>query len=65
MQTAYKPEQRGRPRQREFTRLAVAHPQRHFTLRHNERPINDLRPVEHWSERIGILCGTEVAEQMI
>ena len=48
-----------------FTRLALAHPQRHFTLRHNERTLHDLSPVERWSERIGALCGGEVADQLI
>ena len=48
-----------------FTRLAIAHPQRHFTLRHNERTLHDLPPVERWSERIGALCGTDVSEQLI
>ena len=48
-----------------FTRLALAHPRRHFTLRHNERTLHDLPPVEQWSERIAALCGEEVAGQLI
>ncbi|HZZ72208.1 MAG TPA: DNA mismatch repair endonuclease MutL [Pirellulales bacterium] len=48
-----------------FTRLALAHPHIHFTLRHNDRAVHDLPPVEQWSERIGALCGADIAAQLI
>lgn len=48
-----------------FTRVALAYPQVHFTLRHNEQPIHDLPPVDNWRERITMLFGTEIGEALI
>jgi DNA mismatch repair protein MutL len=35
-----------------FTRVALAHPEVHMTLRHNGRELYDLQPAERWLERI-------------
>ena len=35
-----------------LTRLALAHPRVHFTLRHNDREVLDLPPADPWLERI-------------
>jgi DNA mismatch repair protein MutL len=35
-----------------FTRVALAHPEIHMTLRHNGRELYDLPPAERWLERI-------------
>ena len=48
-----------------FTRLALAHPQVHFTLRHNERAVYDLPPTDDWRERIGAFFGAELAGDLI
>lgn len=48
-----------------FTRLALAYPQVHFTLRHNERPLWDLPPVEHWRQRIAAFFGEEINGALI
>jgi DNA mismatch repair protein MutL len=48
-----------------FTRLALASPQTHFTLRHNDRVIYDLPPVGEWRERITAFFGQELAENLI
>lgn len=48
-----------------FTRVAVAHPRIHFTLRHNDRPVYDLPPVESWRERIATFFGDDLAEGLI
>jgi DNA mismatch repair protein MutL len=48
-----------------FTRLALAHPQVHFTLRHNERVMFDLPPVVNWRERIAALVGREIEAALI
>jgi len=48
-----------------FTRLALAHPHCHFTLRHNERLIYDLPPADPWLKRISQLFGPELAEDLI
>ena len=47
-----------------LTRLALAMPDRHFTLRHNDRAMLDL-PAGGWSERIARCCGRELAESLI
>ena len=46
-----------------FTRLALAHPQVHFTLRHNGRVVHDLPPSADWRERIGRFFGRELADE--
>jgi DNA mismatch repair protein MutL len=48
-----------------FTRLALAHPQVHFTLRHNDRTVWDLPPVDHWRQRIAAFFGEEINGALI
>ncbi len=38
-----------------FTRVALAHPDVHMTLRHNGREVYDLPPADRWLERITML----------
>ncbi len=48
-----------------FTRLALAHPDVHFTLRHNQRVVYDLPPAQGWRERIGRFFGQELEQALI
>lgn len=48
-----------------FTRLALAHPKLHFSLRHNQRTVHDLPPAERWTERIAKFFGDDLAAQLI
>lgn len=48
-----------------FTRIALAHPERHFTLSHNTRVIHDLPAVDDWRSRIAVLFGDEIAQSLI
>lgn len=48
-----------------FTRLALAWPQVHFTLRHGERLVFDLPPAEDWRERIGAFFGRDLQAGLI
>ncbi len=48
-----------------FTRLALAHPEVHFTLRHNQRTLYDLAPASQGVERIAHFFGREVADELI
>jgi len=48
-----------------FTRLALAHPQVHFTLRHNSRVVHDLPPSADWRDRIRLFFGAELADGLI
>ena len=48
-----------------FNRIALAHPERHFSLRHNQRIVHDLAPMSNWRERISALFGRELAESLI
>ena len=48
-----------------FLRIALPHPHVHFTLRHNERIVHDLPPVESWRERIIRCFGEELGENLI
>ena len=48
-----------------FTRIALALPRVHFTLRHNERQVFDLPVSENPVERIAALFGRELAERLI
>jgi DNA mismatch repair protein MutL len=48
-----------------FTRLAIAHPRVHFTLRHNDRVIHDLPSTENWRERLARFFGGDLAEALI
>jgi DNA mismatch repair protein MutL len=48
-----------------FTRIALALPRVHFTLRHNERQVFDLPASESPVERIAAIFGRELAERLI
>jgi DNA mismatch repair protein MutL len=48
-----------------FTRIALAVPSIHFTLRHNDRLVFDLPAVTNWPERIGKVLGRQVAQALI
>jgi DNA mismatch repair protein MutL len=48
-----------------FTRLALAHRGVHFSLRHNERVVYDLPPVESWRDRVAAIFGGELAEALL
>jgi DNA mismatch repair protein MutL len=47
------------------TRLALAHPQIHFTLSHNGRSVHELPPVLSIRARIAAFFGDELAEDLI
>jgi DNA mismatch repair protein MutL len=48
-----------------MTRLALAHPQIHFTLTHNGRVAHDLPPVDNILARIAAFFGDELARDLI
>jgi len=48
-----------------FTRIALASPEIHFTLRHNDRPMFDLPAAQDRRERIERFFGRELAEALI
>ena len=48
-----------------FTRIALALPRVHFTLRHNERQVFDLPPSDNPQQRIAALFGHELGERLI
>ena len=48
-----------------FTRVALASPEIHLTLRHNGRVVHDLPPAPVGSERIAELFGEELARRLI
>lgn len=48
-----------------FTRVALAHPEIHMTLRSGGRELQDLPATNNWSERIAAFFGGEVAETLI
>ncbi len=48
-----------------FTRIALAFPNLHFSLQHNQRSVHDLPPVGSWRERIACFFGLEVADALI
>jgi DNA mismatch repair protein MutL len=48
-----------------FARIALAAPQIHFTLRHNDRPVFELPGGEGWLERIARVCGRDLAGNLI
>jgi DNA mismatch repair protein MutL len=48
-----------------FTRIALASPAVHCTLRHNDRQVFDLPAAGVWGERIAALVGRELAEHLI
>jgi DNA mismatch repair protein MutL len=48
-----------------FTRIALAVPHIHFTLRHNDKPIFELAASDGWLERISRFFGRELADSLI
>lgn len=48
-----------------LTRLALAHPQVHFSLRHNARQVFDLPPTGQLLDRIGAFFGRDLADDLI
>jgi DNA mismatch repair protein MutL len=48
-----------------LTRLALAHPQVHFTLTHNGRLVHDLPPVDDVRQRVSAFFGQEIADDLI
>lgn len=48
-----------------FTRIALAYPQVHFTLRHNDKTLHDLPPAADWRERIATFFGSDLAGSLI
>ena len=48
-----------------FTRIALANSNVHFTLRHNERTVHDLPPVQSRRDRITTFFGREVGDALL
>ena len=48
-----------------FLRIALACPQVHCTLRHNDRPVFELAGSQGWLERIGLVFGRQLAEHLL
>src|SRR5438046_2436773 len=48
-----------------FTRIALAQPQIHFTLRHNDKLLFDLPPTANWRERIAAFFGRDLESTLI
>jgi DNA mismatch repair protein MutL len=48
-----------------FTRIALAQPQIHFTLRHNDKLLFDLPPAADWRERIAAFFGRDLENTLI
>ena len=48
-----------------FTRIALATPNIHFTLRHNDKPVFELAASDGWLERIALSFGRDLAESLI
>jgi len=48
-----------------FIRIALVHPQIHFTLLHNDRSVYDLPAVDSWRERIQTFFGSEIGQALI
>ncbi|MEN6459032.1 MAG: DNA mismatch repair endonuclease MutL [Thermoguttaceae bacterium] len=48
-----------------FTRIALATPRVHFTLRHNDKPVFSLPAESAWLDRIAFFFGRELAEKLI
>lgn len=49
----------------QFTRVALANPRLHLVLRHNDRMVYQLPPVEQPLDRIRTFYGDDLAEQLI
>ncbi|MEQ8208523.1 MAG: DNA mismatch repair endonuclease MutL [Lacipirellulaceae bacterium] len=48
-----------------ITRLALAHPEVHFTITHGGRQTHDLPPTDDLTERVAMLFGEELATRLI
>ncbi|PHR94572.1 MAG: DNA mismatch repair protein MutL [Blastopirellula sp.] len=48
-----------------LTRIALAFPHVHFTLKHGNRQIHDLPPTNTWRERVASFFGDELADHLI
>jgi len=48
-----------------FTRIALAQPQIHFTLRHNDKLLFELPPAADWRERIAAFFGRDLESTLI
>lgn len=48
-----------------FTRLALANPEVHFLLTHNDKVIHDLPATTRWTQRIHEFFGAEISEALI
>ena len=48
-----------------FARVALARPNIHMTLTHNERVIHDLPATQRWAERIATFFGPDIGEALI
>jgi DNA mismatch repair protein MutL len=48
-----------------FTRIALAQPGIHFTLRHNDKLLFDLPPTGNWRERIAAFFGRDIEQSLI
>jgi len=49
----------------QFTRVALAHPRLHLVLKHNEKTVYQLTPVEKPLDRLQAFYGEELTEQLI
>ncbi len=48
-----------------FTRLALANPDVHFVLTHNDKLVHDLPATTRWTQRIHEFFGAEISEALI
>jgi DNA mismatch repair protein MutL len=49
----------------QFTRVALAHPRLHLVLRHNEKTVYQLPPVDRPRDRLATFFGEEFTDQLI
>lgn len=49
----------------QFTRVALANPQLHLTLRHNGKSVFELPPCDRLADRLALFFGRELAESLI
>ncbi|MBI1345581.1 DNA mismatch repair endonuclease MutL [bacterium] len=49
----------------QFTRMAIAHPRLHMVLRHNDRVVYQLPPVDRPLDRLRVFYGDDLVEQLI
>ncbi|MBC8291501.1 MAG: DNA mismatch repair endonuclease MutL [Planctomycetes bacterium] len=49
----------------QFTRVALANPRLHMTLRHNNKTVFDLPPTDRLIDRLELFFGTKLTEQLI